>query len=395
MLLAGIQLSANFVFIAFYTINDEMLFSDTAHTFDQPPNRLYTLRAALEKSGKRVHDLLTAQSQGKTYHPHPLGQKNAREAISDYYRGRGLIVSADHLVLTPGTSLSYWYAFKLLANPGDEILCPKPSYPLFESIAALAGLHLTSYPLIARARWDIDLTALERAITPRTRAIVLISPHNPTGAVATADEIHALSRIAQKHDLPVIVDEVFNAFVYSPEHRARINAPLVITLNGFSKMFGLPGLKLGWMAITGEKEPVHSAMKALEMISDTFLPVNETVQASVPKIFKSAKTRTRTIFHSAAKARHLCIRELSSVPGVSWNVPEGGFYGVLWLHGLNEESVTLKLLENGFLTHPGYFYDVEGSALVFNFHQRPATLKRFFRLLRLLKGFSQSNEHVS
>ena len=206
-----------------------------------------------------------------------------------YYNGH---IPSNQIVITPGTSVSYWYCFKLLAEPGDEILTPQPSYPLFDYIAKLCGVQLRHYRLREDRGWAIDLNHLEDQITTRTRAIVLISPHNPTGMVAGDSDLRALAEIATRHNLPIISDEVFSEFLFGMDSLPRpasTTAPLVFTLNGFSKMFALPGMKIGWIGLSGDPELVAKSLSALELISDTFLPVNEIAQFAVPQIFEQGR----------------------------------------------------------------------------------------------------------
>lgn len=201
------------------------MFSEIADHFQGETNPLYRERDALLARGQKIIDLVSgnvhhhgilypqlilnqtlasAAEQARIYKPDPLGQPIAREAISRFYREEGLTIPAEQIVVTPGTSLSYWYAFKLFAGPEDEILSPRPTYPLFDAIAALAGVRMIDYRLREADRWTIDLDHLESQITPRTRAIILISPHNPTGAAAQEDEVTRLAEIAARHRLPNI-----------------------------------------------------------------------------------------------------------------------------------------------------------------------------------------------
>src|SRR5262245_3989368 len=273
----------------------EIFFSDFAENLGGPKNPLYQLHDRLKTEGAQVTDLVrgnvnehgivypvdiiavilkTAAETARIYRPDSLGQRPARDAIAQYYQG--LELSSDHVLITPGTSVSYWYCFKLLAENGDEILCPQPSYPLFDYIARLAGLYMRHYRLDESRDWAIDLEHLESQITAGTRAIILISPHNPTGMVADEEQLKGLADIATRHGLPIISDEVFSEFLYEMGSFPRIaatGAPLVFTLNGFSKMFALPGIKVGWMAVSGEESLVKKSLAALDLISDTFLPV--------------------------------------------------------------------------------------------------------------------------
>lgn len=306
------------------------------------------------------------------YHPDPFGQLRAREAIQAYYAG--LTLSADRILLTPGTSISYWYCFKLLAGSGDEILSPKPSYPLLDYIARLSGVTLKTYRLDETRQWAIDFADLISQITPKTRAIVLISPHNPTGAVCSNDDIYALAGVAAKYQLPIISDEVFGEFLFGVDRLpqpAASDAPLVFTLNGFSKSFALPGLKLGWIAVSGDESLVKQSLAVLEMISDTFLPVSEFVQASVPMVFERGQAFQRRYVKTIADLRDTAITALH---GLQYSPPQGGFYLTLPIQQ-DEDDAALSLLQrHSLLVHPGHFYEIEGNHIVATFINAPDVL---------------------
>jgi aspartate/methionine/tyrosine aminotransferase len=391
-----------------------MTFSSVVDNFDQPINDLYAARDSRLKSGRKILDLISgnvnthgirypqaslkralksAVGNTSSYRPDPLGQALARKAISQFYKREGVSMPHSQLVLTPGTSISYWYCFKLLCNPEDEILCPAPSYPLFESIAALSTITLISYPLLETDRWRIDSHELERRITPRTKAIVLISPHNPTGSVATREEVQALGEMAAKHGLALIHDEVFSPFVFQQAALARPiggQAPLVLTLNGFSKMFALPGMKIGWIGVTGDPKRVQQALHAFEMISDTFLPVNEWAQEAVPAIFTAGLPFLRDYQRSIAQRSQQAVRLLQGCEGLSTKTPEGGFFMTVRLDGpgLKEEEFATDLLKKeGVLVHPGYFYDMPGQHFVMTIVATPSEQRQgFLKIKRLISG---------
>ncbi len=388
------------------------MFSTVAARLHADTNPLYQLRDHLQAQGGVLTDLISGsvQDQGilfpqrefesvlleaarasTIYRPDSFGQRTAREAISAYYSGAGHRIPPGNLLLTPGTSTAYWYAFKLLADQNEEILCPSPSYPLFDYIAALSGVRLLPYRLVENRDWSIDIDYLESMVSTRTRAIVLISPHNPTGHVSSREEIASVGEIAARHDLAVISDEVFSEFLIGGGTLPRAlesGAPLVLTLNGFSKLFALPGIKLGWMGISGLPDRVAQALRALELISDTFLPVNEIVQAAVPGIFRSGESFLAHYAEEIRRRWRSSEEILRQCPCFRFVAPAGGFYVTLELDGLDEEGVVSGLLrDERLLTHPGYFYDMRPHHLVFSFVQHPDVLADVLpRLTRWLHG---------
>jgi alanine-synthesizing transaminase len=404
-----------------------MRFSTVSSRFQSPKNPLYRERDFLLARGERVVDLVSgnvnrhgisfpqevleeivieAARSSCVYQPDPLGHRVAREAIRGYYLKNQLDIPVDRIILTPGTSLSYWYCFKLLADPGDEILSPLPSYPLFDHIAELSGVRMVPYRLEEERNWAIDFDHLERAVTPRTRAIVVISPHNPTGRVASAEELDRLAEIASRRDLAILSDEVFSEFLFdSPStyplspipyprlsfpRAAATGAPLVFTLNGFSKMFALPGMKIGWMALSGEAKRVRRATEAIETFSDTFLPVGEIPQQAVPEIFKRGEA---FLSGYVAEIRRRCgvAREiLYGSPALRFVPPQGGFYLCARIVDpkVDEESFAIEILkEDRLLFHPGYFYDLDPPHFVFSIVPEPETLvPALERVIKKLRG---------
>jgi alanine-synthesizing transaminase len=325
--------------------------------------------------------LLTSAEQARIYRPDSLGQLAAREAIARYYEVAGLRLAARQILLTPGSSISYFYCFKLLAESGDEILCPSPSYPLFETIAKLCGATLTFYRLVESSQWQIDLDYLESQITTKTRAVVLISPHNPTGMVASREQLGGLADISNRHRLPIIADEVFSEFLFGVDRLPRpalTHAPLVFTLNGFSKKFALPGWKLGWIAVSGDLEGVERSMATLELISDAFLPVNEVVQFSVPRIFQEGRGFQNKYKKWVQQCQEIAVSIISSCGSLQLVPPAGGFYVTVRVIGreIDEDTLVISLLNKSkALVHPGYFYDVPATHLVMTFIQEPQALR--------------------
>src|SRR5215469_14643898 len=258
--------------------------------------------------------------QSLEYDPQPKGLLSAREAVVKYYHERGQGVSPENLVLTAGTSEGYSYIFRLLTNPGDEILVPNPSYPLLEFLADLEDVKLVPYPLIYDHGWQMDLHSLERALTGRTRGVVVVHPNNPTGSYVRGAEIRPLNKFCFAHGLALIVDEVFLDYeVGNPEAverdsgslHARLDrhsptpslgrddaAPsfvgndevLTFTLSGLSKVSALPQMKVGWTVTSGPALQVDMAMARLEVIADTYLSMSAPVQWAVPVMLEQRKS---------------------------------------------------------------------------------------------------------
>jgi alanine-synthesizing transaminase len=376
------------------------MFSKIVSRLRSETNPLYRLREDLEAKGNRIVDfvsgnvnnfgicfpqplleeiLIEASRRAQIYRPDSFGQEDARKAISSYYKKQGAAILPENIVLTPGTSVSYWYCFKLLADEGEEILCPSPSYPLFNYIAELSDSRMVSYRLRESQGWQIDLEYLEGCISTKSRALILISPHNPTGRVASVEEIDGLVEIALRHELAIISDEVFSELLCRDTRFPRVagsRAPLIFTLNGFSKMFALPGLKLGWMAISGEKHRVREAMRALELISDTFLSVNEIAQAATPALFERGQTFLQSYVGEIRKRWSVAQQVLSRASRLSFTEPDGGLYVTLRLHELSEESAAeVVLRRNHILVHPGYLYDIRPDHLILSFAREPEALQ--------------------
>jgi len=304
----------------------------------------------------------------RRYDPDPHGLPAAREAIVRYYdewrapgaRGRGgraTSLSVDDVFITASTSEAYSLLFALLARPGDNILAPGVSYPLFEYLAAIGHVELRPYWLDEERGWQIDPDRLRAQVDHRTRAILVISPHNPTGATVQSPQ-----PVFDEVGLPVICDEVFAEFVY----RAPPAPPMadlhpglpVFTLNGISKMFALPDLKLGWIALN--RPAAKQYAERLELINDTFLGANTLTQTLLPALFEQGmdfvdamRARVRTSLDRAIGTLSRCAR-------LRIHPPDGGYY--LFPSVLNcddEEELVLELLERGVLTHPGYYYGCE------------------------------------
>lgn len=306
------------------------------------------------------------------YVPEPFGLAAAREAVSRDYRRRSLDVDPAQVVLTSSTSEAYALLFKLLCEPGDAVLVPVPSYPLFEHLTRLEGVTARPYRLEQHGRWQVDVDSVDEAWTDRVRAILAVSPNNPTGSVLSGDELSALSDRCASRGAALIVDEVFADYPLSDEAGPIRNAPgpgsrcLLVRLGGLSKSAGLPQVKLGWMALEGPPALVEEALARLEVICDTYLSVSTPVQVAAGELIaRGSETRARILERVRGNDRRL--RELARRhPSVDVHEAEGGWSAVLRVPARgSEEELALGLIEHdGILVHPGYFFDFPHEAFL-------------------------------
>lgn len=314
-------------------------------------------RAGFEYPRAILHSL--ASERALRYEPAPRGLESAREAVSRYYGGA---VPASRILLTASTSEAYGYLFKLLCDPGDEVLTPRPSYPLFEFLASLESVRVRQYRLDYDGAWSIDFDSLEALIGPRTRAIVVVNPNNPTGSFLKTDELSRLEKIG----IPIVSDEVFADYEFSPDSsRERTLAGerrvLTFSMSGLSKIAGLPQMKLAWIAASG---PDWSrAMDRLELIADTYLSVATPVQAALPALLscpvgQQIRARTRSNLDSLRSAAAGSACRVLDV--------EGGWYATLQVPRIrSEEEWALDLLgKHDVHVQPGFFFDFETEAFL-------------------------------
>jgi aspartate/methionine/tyrosine aminotransferase len=314
-------------------------------------------------------DLLTplAHPRGLTYQPSPLGLPEARRAVAADYARRGVAIDQDRIVLSASTSDAYSTVFKLLADAGDEVLIPRPSYPLFDHLTRLDGVTAVPYDLDYHDAWAIDMASVERAVTSRTRALLMVNPNNPTGSFVKAAEFQCLKAICAAHDVAIVADEVFIDYELQPGARAAAasvlddvpGGPLTISLGGLSKSAGLPQLKLGWMALGGADAVVKSALGRLELVCDTYLSVSTPVQAAAAELIeRAAPIREQIQSRTSANHRRL-VEQVADVPACRVLRAEGGWYGVLQVPSIGpEEDLVVALVEqDGVIVHPGYFFD--------------------------------------
>jgi hypothetical protein len=316
------------------------------------------------------------------YEPDPRGLPAARRAVAEYYRERGRPVEEGSLVLASGTSEAYAWLFKLLADPGGEVLVPKPGYPLLEVLTALESVRLAHYPLrYGEPRgWSVDLERLRDSISTRTKAVVAVSPNNPTGNFLKEDELAAIGGLCRQFGLALIVDEVFCDYGGGPaggrgevpaegggdipaerrvESAVNQRETLTFVLNGFSKVLGLPQVKLAWVQVSGPEGPAREAGERLEFIADAYLSVSTPVQQAAPALLRGRGAIQAQIRRRLAENDGFLRQRSAGVPLCRVLKREGGWYAVLALaERAPDEDLALRLLErDGVLVHPGYFYD--------------------------------------
>jgi aspartate/methionine/tyrosine aminotransferase len=302
------------------------------------------------------------------YEPAPFGLAKAREAVAAQLTAQGTRVDASRVLFTASTSEAYAFLFKLLCDPGDEVLVPAPSYPLFDLLARFEGVRLAPYRLAYDGAWHVDLASARAAIGPRTRALLAVSPNNPTGSYLKKSELTALAATG----LPIVSDEVFARYALRDDaSRAKSaleaeGASLVFALGGLSKLAALPQMKLAWVAVDGERAKVEAALARLELVADAFLSVGTPVQHALPALLASRGPAERAI-RERTRANLGTLRATlgPSSPATLLDV-EGGWYATLRLPSTQrEEAWVLSLLEDdGVYVHPGHFFDFEGEPYV-------------------------------
>jgi len=316
------------------------------------------------------------------YDPQPRGLLGARQAVCQYYReAHDVDLDPERLILTISTSEAYSYVFRLLCNPGDEILVPKPSYPLFEFLADLADVKLVPYPLLYDHGWQIDLDSLYKAATVRSRAVILVHPNNPTGSFVSVAEGAALNAFCADRGLALIVDEVFLDYSHdgSPRRSFVTNADaLTFTLSGVSKISALPQMKLAWVATSGSEEMVAEAGARLEIIADTFLSMNAPVQLAAAVLLDQRKQIQPLLCDRLRVNLAELDRQLAGHPSCARLMVEGGWYVVLRVPAIeSDEDLAIGLLrEASVIVHPGHFYDFPNEGhLVLSLITEPAVFR--------------------
>jgi aspartate/methionine/tyrosine aminotransferase len=319
-------------------------------------------------------DLLAplAGPQALRYAPSPFGMLDARTAVAADYARQGVDIAADRIVLTASTSEAYSLLFKLLADHGDEILIPRPSYPLFDYLSRLDLVRVRQYDLEYHGVWSIDFASLERALTSRTRAILVVNPNNPTGSFVGREELTRLSALCAEREVALIADEVFADYDLEPGTGANAGRAahetnaLSFALGGLSKSIGLPQVKLGWIGVSGPEGRVRDAMARLEIICDTYLSVSTPVQVAAEELLVRGAA-IRDAIRARVRMNYAALKKSAgALPTCGLLRSEGGWYAVMQVPALeSEEDLVVRLLTvDGVLAHPGYFFDFPREAFL-------------------------------
>ena len=353
------------------------------------PQEKNALNKALEEKGKQGIDILDLTASNPTscgflypeemlsalnsldnfhYHPDACGMKKAREAVARYYTRQKAVLSSHDIILTASTSEAYSFLMRLLVNPGEKVLIPRPSYPLFQFLLEINDVHFDYYPLVYDGqKWRLDTLALERLVDSKTKAIILVNPNNPTGSYISSTELNFLNELCRKHQIAIISDEVFYDYALTPGDFVSLagnKSALSFVLGGLSKTLGFPQMKCAWILASGPQGILQESLSRLEIIADTYLSVNTPVQNAlgpwfeyVPELQEQIISRVKENWQwlSAHLNGHT---ELLSI--------QGGWYATLRIPAVkSEEEWVLEFLrEDHVSVYPGYFFDFEKEAYI-------------------------------
>lgn len=308
------------------------------------------------------------------YDPQPKGLLSARAAVAEYYRELGVEIDPERLILTTGTSEAYSFLFRLLCEPGDEVLVAHPSYPLFDFLASIQDVKLRPFPLVYDHGWQINFAELEERIGAWTRAILLVHPNNPTGNFVSGAEAQKLNALCLQHNLVLVVDEVF--LDYRVPHSRAGGAPhgtfagneaaLTFVLSGLSKISALPQMKVGWIAASGPVNLARDAVARLEVIGDTYLSLSAPIQHAVPALLAQRRALQPQLISRIESNLRILERQLATQKLVSQLELEGGWYAVLRVPAVqSDEELAIDLLDrHSVAVHPGHFYDFPGDGFL-------------------------------
>jgi alanine-synthesizing transaminase len=318
-------------------------------------------RVGLEYDSDAIlHSLASADAL--TYDPQPRGLPAARKAVAEYYRDLDVCLDPDSLLLTTSTSEAYSFVFRLLCDPDDEVLIPVPSYPLFEYLAQIQDVKLVPYELVYDHGWQIDFHSLRQALSPRTRAVILVNPNNPTGSFISSGERQELKTFCRENSLALLVDEVFFDFNLSGkpfQSFAANREVLTFTLSGLSKIAGLPQMKVAWIAASGPDDLASASLDRLEVIADTYLSMNSPVQHAIPELLNRRHNFQSQLMQRLRANLGELDRQLAAHSLVTRLEIEGGWYATLRVPAVrSDEHLAIELLRSkSVLVHPGHFFD--------------------------------------
>jgi aspartate/methionine/tyrosine aminotransferase len=335
----------------------------------------------------------------KTYEPNPAGDAALRRAIAGYYRSRpegaDLPPSGDAVIVTASASESYSHVFAATCKPGDRILLPRPGYPLFEDIANRFGLQVSAYDLAGDHGWTINAREIESKIEHGIKALVIISPNNPTGTVLDRQNTIEIGALCRRHGVFLIADEVFSEFVYNGAKSPWIGGMLsdvpVYTINGMSKLYAAPDLKVSWALVTGSE--ASARIGALHIVNDMYLSATPLSQFVAAKLLGSGLAFTRAMVAEIGRRRTTMLDEISKTPGLSAPPPSGGIHlpvavdPDLLPSGTDDERLSVELLRRGVATHPGYFYGIETPVTVVMSYLSPQSV--------IIRGFERIRTYLS
>jgi len=302
------------------------------------------------------------------YDPQPLGLWPARAAVAADFRRRGIVISADRVALTSSTSEAYALLFKLLCDAGDNVLVPQPSYPLFEHLTQLESVAAHPYTLDYHGGWRIEIDSVIASATERTRAILIVSPNNPTGSILHRDDLLTLTSLATERDWAIIGDEVFADYQLDPAsditHVLAQPEAIAFSLGGLSKSAGLPQVKFGWIGFGGPSSKVDAILAAYELIADTYLSVSTPVQVAAAELIQRGAPIRAQILARLHRNLDALRTATASMPQLELLRVEGGWSAVLKVPRLrSEEALVLELLQkDDVLVYPGYFFDFASEA---------------------------------
>lgn len=325
-----------------------------------------------------------------SYDPDSKGMSGARQAVSDYYRRRGYAVDPGRIILTSSTSEAYSWLFRLLADAGDTVLFPRPSYPLFQFLADLNDARLAFYDLVYDGRWVTDFSSMADQADQQTKAVVVVNPNNPTGSFVSRDDVESISGFCRERSLALISDEVFYDYVFDPSRQTSFvdnRRCLTLTMNGLSKIMGMPQMKLSWIVVSGPDDLVEEALKRLEMIADTYLSVNTPVQTAWPE-WLGRMPEIQTKIRDRVMDNHQWLRTRLASTALGCLAVEGGWYAVVDLPEVQDEDAwaMMFLREAGVYVHPGYFFDMDGCRAVISLLPEPEAFRDGIeRILNVVK----------